>query len=113
MSFALTETQYVDGTKDITRRLGWLTLKPGDKFMGVDKAMGLKKGEKSRVLGASIVLDVRREPLFYITDKEVEREGFPGKTAAWFVEMFCKANKCTPMVEITRIEFKRLKDGEA
>lgn len=39
MSFMLTETQYVDGSKDVTRRLGWLTLKPGDKFMGVNKAM--------------------------------------------------------------------------
>jgi hypothetical protein len=112
MSFMLTEQQYVDGTKDVTRRLGWLTLKPGDKFMGVNKAMGLKKGEKSRELGAAVVVSVRREPLFWITDADVAREGFPGKTGEWFVEMFCNAMKCGAAVEVTRIEFKRLSAEE-
>jgi len=46
MSFMLTTAQYCARTKDVTRRLGWANLKPGDMFNGVEKAMGLKKGEK-------------------------------------------------------------------
>ena len=44
MSFALTEAQLLDGTKTVTRRLGWTMLKPGDHFRAVRKAMGLRKG---------------------------------------------------------------------
>lgn len=108
MSFMLTEQQYVDGTKTVTRRLGWLTIKPGDSFMGVNKAQGLKKGEQSRLLGASVVISVRRERLDAITEEDVEREGFPGRDSAWFVAMFCKAMNCTPDVEVTRIEYQRV-----
>lgn len=109
----LTEKQYVDGTKSVTRRLGWLTLKPGDKFMGANKCQGLKKGEKSRDLGPSVVVSVRRECLNEITDEDVFREGFPGKDRAWFVAMFCEAHKCWPDTFVTRIEFKRLPAEEA
>ena len=30
ISFSLTEEQFLNGSKDVTRRLGWLFLKPGD-----------------------------------------------------------------------------------
>jgi hypothetical protein len=33
MSFFLTTAQFLDGTKDVTRRKGWRFLKPGDRFM--------------------------------------------------------------------------------
>jgi hypothetical protein len=46
MSFALTEQQILDGTKDVTRRLGWLFLKRGDLIRPVRKCMGLKRGER-------------------------------------------------------------------
>ena len=46
MSFSMTEPQFRDGSKDVTRRLGWKFLKPGDRIMGVRKCMGLAKGEK-------------------------------------------------------------------
>lgn len=113
ISFMHTEQQYVDGTKDVTRRLGWRKLKPGDKFMGANKCQGLKKGEKSRDLGLSVVVSVRREQLDAITDDDVIREGFPGHDRVWFVMMFCAANKCWPHTEVTRIEFKRLPAEEA
>ena len=45
ISFSLTTPQFRDGTKDVTRRLGWTFLKPGDRLCAVVKAMGLKKGE--------------------------------------------------------------------
>lgn len=42
ISFALTTPQFRARTKWVTRRLGWLFLKPGDTLMGVEKGMGLK-----------------------------------------------------------------------
>jgi hypothetical protein len=44
MSFSLTTQQARDKTKDVTRRLGWWFLEPGDIVQQVEKARGLKKG---------------------------------------------------------------------
>lgn len=64
MSFALTAEQIIQGTKTVTRRLGWLNLQPGDMIQPVNKCMGLKKGEKPIPLrGPLRVVSVRREPL--------------------------------------------------
>ncbi len=108
MSFALTTRQYQDGSKDVTRRLGWASLKPGEHFMGVLKGMGLKKGEKITKLGEAVCISNFHEQLDYMTEADCKREGFPEMTAAQFVEMFCKHNKCLPSTMINRIEFKRL-----
>ena len=106
MSFMLTAPQYVDCSKDVTRRLGWLKLKPGDYFCGVLKGQGLKKGEKVTRLGVSIVVSVRREPLCDIDASDVVREGFPELSVSQFIDMFCAHNKCTPKTPVTRIEFR-------
>ena len=45
MSFSLTTEQIRNRTKDVTRRLGWKNLKPGEHFRAVEKCQGLKKGE--------------------------------------------------------------------
>jgi hypothetical protein len=108
MSFFLTTKQYRDGSKRVTRRLGWADLKPGDRFMGVRKSQGLKRGEKVRRLGASHVISNRRERLDAITPVEVALEGFPGMTPAEFVRMFCKHMGCRPSKRVNRIEFVRL-----
>jgi hypothetical protein len=120
MSFALTESQILDGSKDVTRRLGWLRLKPGDLLRPVRKCMGLRPGEKIVVLTDPIeVVDVRREPLRLMTDDadygfaECVREGFGWhpdyKWPSSFVAMFCATHRgCTPDTVITRIEFKRV-----
>lgn len=50
MSFALTTVQILDGSKDVTRRLGWEFLKVGDLLRPVRKCMGLRPGEKISVL---------------------------------------------------------------
>lgn len=117
MSFALTVPQIQAGTKDVTRRLGWLQLKPGDLFRPVRKCMGLKPGEKVERLRAPLrVVSVVREQLQAMTNDldygldEVRREGFAGHPAygqpdAW-VRMFCATHKgCEPSSFITRIEF--------
>lgn len=113
MSFALTTTQVLEQTKDVTRRLGWEFLNVGDLIQPVKKCMGLKPGEKIEKLGPPVrVVSRLRLPLSHlVTDYhygigECQREGFPDMTPEQFVEMFCATHKgCTPDTVITRIEF--------
>lgn len=118
MSFALTKPQIQARTKDVTRRMGWLFLEPGDLVQPVEKGMGLRPGEKIVKIGPPLrVVSVVREKLRRMTDQidygfeEVRREGFAGHpTQRWpsaWVEMFCATHKgCTPESIITRIEFE-------
>jgi hypothetical protein len=117
MSFALTTTQVMEGTKTVTRRLGWEFLKVGELLRPVRKCMGLRPGERLDVLRDPILtVGTRREPLRRMTDdieyghREVALEGFadhaeysdPGR----WVAMFCATHRgCTPETVITRIEF--------
>lgn len=123
ISFALTTPQFLDGTKDVTRRMGWLFLKPGDELCVIEKGQGLKKGETVKRLGVIRVADVRRELLSRLTDDldygflETRREGFPSphpyEYPSEFVRFFCNGhNKCTPESLITRIEFVKIGTGE-
>jgi hypothetical protein len=109
MSFALTTEQVENKTKTVTRRNCWNMLKVGDKIQPVVKCMGLKKGEKQQKIGGPIeVVSIRKEPLNAITQQDVIMEGFPGKTPEWFIEMYCKANRCAPDRLINRIEYRFL-----
>ena len=115
ISFALTTQQFLDGTKTVTRRLGWQNLRPGDRLMACEKCMGLKKGEQVTKLGEIRVLGVDREPLKRIVDYgqiECEREGFPGLSPQQFMAMFANRMKCTGDTWVTRIRFERVKDTE-
>lgn len=117
MSFALTTQQIMDGTKTVTRRLGWLHLKPGDQVRPVKKCMGLRPGEKLDVLRDPLtIVSVRREPLRMLMDdtdygfRECVLEGFGEhpdyRWPSVFVEMFCATHKgCTRDTVVTRIEF--------
>jgi hypothetical protein len=110
MSFWLTQQQMIDEVKDVTRRLGWKFLKPGDIVNAIEKCQGLKKGEKQVFLYPIQIISNRPEVLRTITQEECAREGFPDLTPVQFVEMFCGANGCSPAEEINRIEFKRFKE---
>ena len=111
-SFSMTTLQYVAKSKTVTRRLGWWDIEPGEILSGVEKAQGLKRGEKIKRLGQHRVLSARGEPLRRMTDcleygmLEVVLEGFPDMTPGEFVEMFCWKNKCTPDRVVNRIEFE-------
>jgi hypothetical protein len=117
MSFSLTTTPIMDGTKTVTRRLGWVNLKPGDQVRPVRKCMGLKPGERLDILRDPLtILSVRREALKTMLDDreygfaECQREGFGNhpdyQWPSEFVEMFCATHKgCTPDTVVTRIEF--------
>lgn len=112
ISFSLTTPQFLDLSKDVTRRLGWLNLKPGDALMACEKCQGIKPGEKLVRLGKIVVMSVRREPLQRMSAdaaygrSEAIREGFPEMSGGQFVEMFCKHMKCLPSEVVTRIEFR-------
>ncbi len=131
MSFALTEQSFLDGTKTMTRRLGWWTdkrgrrlLLPGERITGCRKVMGRKPGEPLVRLGEALVTDVYRQRLADMTEDDVRREGVPierfdeidGYTARppveeW-VRWFCVEQKVTPFTEVTVIEFYRVPPAE-
>jgi hypothetical protein len=117
MSFALTTSQIMEGTKTVTRRLGWLSLQAGQQLRPVRKCMGLRPGEHIQVLRDPLtVVDVRREPLRRMLDDleygftECALEGFGEhpdyRFPSAFVDMFCATHRgCTPDTIVTRIEF--------
>ena len=107
ISFFLTRKQIAAQTKTVTRRAGWKRLTRGTLLQPVEKGQGLKKGEKVQRIGPPIrVIDVRREPLNQITQRDVEREGFPDMTPEEFIQFYCKSNKCGLDELVTRIEFE-------
>ncbi|KKM87389.1 hypothetical protein LCGC14_1269410 [marine sediment metagenome] len=110
----MTEAAFLDGSKDVTRRLGWKNLKPGTELLAVNKCMGLRKGEKARIFGPIRVVSVRREPLNAITQDDVRREGYalPLGTRDWFIRKFSRAMSCYAGTVVTRIEFKRTRCNE-
>lgn len=109
MSFSMTTPQFIDGSKDVTRRFGWRFLKPGDRVQAVEKAMGLKKGEKIKKLGVIEIVSVRAEPLFSITEDDCRREGFPDFLPGNFVDMMQDHFPgLEPDATVNRIEFKRI-----
>lgn len=108
ISFALTTEQFLNRTKTVTRRRGWKNVKAGDVLMGCEKCMGLRPGGKLNKLGLIRVVSARREQLDAITDADVVREGFPGCSGYWFVQMFCREMGGDINQEVTRIEFEYL-----
>ncbi len=112
MSFALTTPQFLNKTKDVTRRLGWDFLQPGDLLWAVKKAMGLRKGEQIQRLGLIEIVSVRAEPLNAITKEDVAREGFPQWTPAEFINFFAGHNEVPQDTIVNRIEFRHLEREE-
>ena len=106
ISFMLTTQQIRDRTKTVTRRCGWVFLKPGDRLNACVKCQGLKKGEKMEKLAVIEVVNNWPERLDQIAGLEMRREGFPEMTAAEFVQMFCKNMKVDHFRVVNRIEFK-------
>lgn len=111
MSVSLTEAAVLDRSKTVTRRMGWLNLKPGDRLTLCRKVMGRRKGDPLvRIVEVEVVL-VSREPLYLITPEDVVREGFPDMSTWEFVDFFCSTHKgCLPSSTVTRIEWRYL-DG--
>jgi len=106
MSFAMTTDQIRAQDKTVTRRFGWWFLKPGDIVWGVEKAMGLKKGEQIKRLAKIRIVSTRAEPLDAITQDDVIKEGFPDWTPIHFINMLVQHYKVEPSATVNRIEFE-------
>jgi hypothetical protein len=112
MSFSMTTAQFLEGSKTVTRRLKWDALKSGDILQGVEKAMGLNKGEKVKRLGLLRVVSVRKEPLAAITKTDCILEGFPDLTPKQFIQMLCEHYGISSDTLVNRIEFEHItEDG--
>ena len=110
MSFTLTTPQIRNRTKTVTRRNGWWFLKPGTILIAVEKAQGLKRGEKVKRLVTIRVISTHAEELQEITAEDVVREGFPGWTPAHFIDMFCDTHNCVRAALVNRIEFEYVEE---
>jgi hypothetical protein len=115
ISFSMTTPQFIAGTKDVTRRMGWEFVRAGDEMCAIEKGQGLKKGEKVKRLGMIRVVSARQEPLDLMTRDpkygmaECKREGFPDMVPSEFIEFFCRGHAgAYPKRTITRIEFVKL-----
>lgn len=107
MSFSMTKRAVIGQRKTITRRQGWARLKSGDLIQPIEKGMGLKKGEKQKLLGCPIrILSVRWEPIEAIDSDDVVLEGFVDMSTEEFISMYCKANRVKPSDYCRRIEFE-------
>jgi hypothetical protein len=113
MSFSKTIPQFRARTKTETMRLGWKSLKPGDFFHAVEKAQGLKKGEKHVSLGIARCLSNTTVRVRDTTMSNVAAEGFPGCTVKGFIEMFCELNHCDWNREVQRIKFEYMEESDA
>ena len=91
--------------KTVTRRIGWLFLKPGDELIAAENAFGLRKGEKVVPETLIRVVDTRVERLAEITEADCAKEGFPEMAPEQFVEMYCDEYNCEPDTKVNRIEF--------
>ena len=118
MSFSLTTEAAKKGTdyKDVTRRVGWAFLKPGEHFGMVEKGMGLKKGEKVKKFGEGECVSNTSERVdaiismpFRAIKKETARESFGHLSEVEFVYMFCKHMGVNPSTIIHRIEYIKVK----
>ena len=106
---ALTREQVRARSKTVTRRQGWLMLKPGDTVTLCERVQGLRKGEHPVRITDVEVVSVRRERLDAITAEDVAAEGFPGWSAEEFIHFFTGTHKgCEPGSLVTRIEWRFL-----
>lgn len=108
MSFSMTTPQFRARTKTVTRRFGWWFLKPNDIVCGVEKAHGLRKGERIVRLGMIRIVSIRTEPLNWITHAELDLEGLPDTSPREFVAGLCERYRKQPHSAINRIEFEYL-----
>ena len=114
MSVSMTEQAVRDRTKTVTRRKGWMFLKPGDRVTLCRKVMGRKPGEPLERIAEVEIVSVRREPLRDVAAAgELTAEGFPewelddfGSLA--FIERYFRPQGIGPCDDVTRVEWRYL-----
>ena len=121
MSVAFTEAAVRNRSKTVTRRKGWVFLKPGDRLTLCRKVMGRKAGEPLERIVDVEVVHVQRHPLSSLLTcdpqeaaDEMTREGFPGLSPTEFVRrFFVEAQGMDVGDLVTRIEWRYLDDDKA
>ena len=83
-------------------------MKPGDRVRAVEKAQGIKRGEKMVPLGVIEIVSNTKVVLNTIDRAECVREGFSNLAPHEFVSMFCKCMKVEPDKIVNRIEFRHV-----
>ncbi len=107
MSFSLTKEEVLLQRKTVTRRQGWAHFKEGQVIQPIEKGMGLKKGEKQKLLGCPIrITSIHVEPIEEINSDDVVLEGFQDFSIEQFIAMYCKANKVKPSEACRVIRFE-------
>jgi hypothetical protein len=120
MSVAFTEDAVRARTKTVTRRKGWLFVKPGDRLTLCRKVMGRQKGEPLERIVDVEVVHVQRHPLNDLLTcdpqearEEMTCEGFPGMRPGEFIRRyFVDAQGMDRFDEVTRIEWRYLDDED-
>jgi hypothetical protein len=121
MSFSATVDAMRAGTKTVTRRdpSTWTNLKPGDRLLAVEKAMGLPKGARQVPIGVIEVINVRVEPLYLVGWEQDDdgrsvgaaREGF-GSDDAFGEAWIDLHGRYDPEGQVRRIEFRHVTGSE-
>lgn len=110
MSVSMTVAAVESRTKRVTRRLGWLHARPGDRYTLCEKVQGRRRADGTveplvRLVDVEVV-SVRRERLDAITAEDVALEGFPGMSPEEFVDrFFVRAQRVAADTIVTRIEW--------
>ena len=105
MSFAMNIPQFKDRTKTVTRRFGWWHLKPGDEVMGVERSMGLKRGQHMVELGVIRVVSVKEIGVRDVDEAELVLEGCGHMTVDQYITMLIGSTKKLS-APVNRIEFE-------
>lgn len=115
MSCSMTVDAVEQRIKTVTRRdpETWKNLKRGDRLTLVEKAMGLRKGEKQRVLAEVKIVDVTVEMLGAITPRDIVREGLGEMPVDDFVRWWAdehghRGDERPDLLMCRRIEWKYL-----
>ncbi len=116
ISMAYTAEQVRARTKTVTRRVGWVNARPGERLIACEKVMGRKAGEPLVRIVAIELVDVRREPIMALVDnrrgygdEEVSLEGFPDLSPETFVRTyFTEAQGLNLDAEVTRLAYRYL-----
>lgn len=115
ISFMMTQDQFRDGSKDVTRRNGWWDAERGWVLQGCEKCQGLGPGGKIVRMGIIWLVDARPERLDrMLTERaygldEVRREGFPHWTPLEFCRFFIAGHKKTTFEStIMRLQFRHV-----
>lgn len=109
MSFSATVEQMRDGSKTVTRRdpKTWQALRPGELVLAVEKAMGLRTGEKQTPIGVIRVLSNEVVTLADFDGAEARREGFTS-SADFFAVWRAMHGPWNLSDQVRRIEFEHV-----